>query len=225
VSVRLYLVKEIENKDGYKKEESETSPGWIYCFFANKQIYSGQSGAKEFHLDINDVDESIPKQFQGLISGVSLQKEIPRVVFDRLCGRYQKGTAIATIDSKSHIDEEKRKNFLYLRIVGDNLEDVRELYYQIRAGQILPFENWEAPQITRDETGPDESRWESEYSKRMAGIYLRMARKKPEEAEHMIEYAKGFMQDGNWTFEDVGFSSTEVLTMIVLAQILNKKFR
>jgi len=145
--IRLYFKKNIEKEPGFRQDKSETSPGWISCCFEGKRIFSGKEEERTFSLDLSYPEDSVPEALQKMIAEVSLRDRLPRKVFNRLCGRYREQDAVATVDLFTSSKDEKE--IFELGIVGTNLDNVKALYYKIRAGQILPFENWETPQIKK----------------------------------------------------------------------------
>jgi hypothetical protein len=116
---------------------------YYYDVFYLENIQISDSRDGNFYLDIDDLNSNVPEQIpEQLIVGYSIQR--PLAGCHRHFGIYELGKAKATVDGS---------NSLGVEVTGTSLEDVRKLYTQIRAGTILPTEDWEAPQTDKAQPG------------------------------------------------------------------------
>jgi len=136
---KLYLKKDVENRKGFiEKHVDNNENSEIRCYFAGKLIYKGKPEEKLFCLEPTSFEDFIPKELQDLIISIHSYQTFSIEQFKRRrLGRYRERNAIATVGIESN------NLYIFVEIVGDNLEDVKNIYYKIRAGTIYPTEDWE----------------------------------------------------------------------------------
>lgn len=129
-----------ENKELFKSVEKWYSDhgarhAYEEFYIGNVKIDDDHDG--NFHLDIDNVTDDVPEQIpQQMILGFSIVRGLEQT--HRLCGIYTHGNARAIVEGV-------RNKSVTVR--GTTAEEVRNLYCRIRAGKILPTENWESEQI------------------------------------------------------------------------------
>jgi len=136
-SIYVYLSKEVEKKEGYEeKQRGKDSEQYKDYSIAGMHIFRDKGKP---YIMLGEVENSIPEVVSDIVVGVSLHDWIP-LTPKRIKGVYKLKSATAIVDLSGDRTE--------VRITAEKIEDLRELYYKIRTGQILPSENWEAEQIT-----------------------------------------------------------------------------
>ena len=136
-SIYVYLSEEVKNKEGYEeKQRSERGQQWKEYRIAGMYLFRDKERP---YISLSEIECPIPEIVSDIVVGFSLRDWIPSRP-KRINGIYKLETATATVDTSGDRTE--------VRITAEKLEDLRELYYKIRAGQTFPSENWEAEQIT-----------------------------------------------------------------------------
>ncbi|MDP2967065.1 MAG: hypothetical protein Q8N87_01490 [bacterium] len=136
-SIYLYLKnEEVPKLVGYQIIDRHNKDGGNYKTYSIPGVdLSFDKG--RFNTILHGIQESIPLLIKDIVEEISLYDWIP-LDPERVIGRYKYKTAIALLD--------RQKDNYELRILGKLLEDVKELYFQIRSGNIQPFESWEKKQ-------------------------------------------------------------------------------
>ena len=138
-SIFIYLQEEIKNRSDFK--EAKGYKDCVEYYVGEIRIFRDGGG---FYILRREVEDNIPEILRGVVRRVSLREWQSYSISRRICGKYSCKTASAVVDTQISNNE----GGWDLRIIGNNFEDVKELYYKIRSGRILPSENWEAEQIT-----------------------------------------------------------------------------
>lgn len=136
-SIYVYLSESVKDKESYEeKPRSQGGQQWKDYHVAGMSLFHDKGRP---YVSLGDIESPIPEILSDIVVGLSLYEWIPSRP-KRINGIYKLGTATATVDTSGDRIE--------VRITAEKLEDLRGLYYKIRAGQILPSENWEEEQIS-----------------------------------------------------------------------------
>jgi len=134
MSVNVYFQDEVQKKDGFivtnythkgKQLDEYSLPGL--------QLYRDKG---RFYFFFSELDNPIPTIVEDVVEDISFYDRIPCNP-ERIIGVYKYKSAEAELDRSG-------ERVTYgLKIHGKNMEDIRELYRQIRAGTITPEESWD----------------------------------------------------------------------------------
>ena len=119
------------SKDGQEWDEHQLNH--INVFFSEGRM----------HSIIHYLDQPLPAWMEGLYSELSFCEWFP-IEPKREKGVYKLRSARADLDTGRSGKDQHHS----VRIVGQKLEDMAELYNLIRSGRILPSESWEDEQMT-----------------------------------------------------------------------------
>jgi len=139
MSINVYLnLEKLEAHKDFEKIERQEKTGhkWYERHLLGMYVFSEKG---RYHIAFHQVEENTPQSIKDLIEEVSLFDNLP-LFPKRILGRYVTKNAVAILRN----DDQGRNQ---LQIVGKDMESVRELYYLIRRGKILPEESWEEEQI------------------------------------------------------------------------------
>lgn len=130
----------IRDEKGFKKElhtfrDRNGQGGYDEYFFNDVRLTDDHDG--DFHVEIESLAGKIPGQIpQQAILGFSIHNSLEGN--HRLRGIYKFDDAEAVVGGVEHF---------VVTVNGPSIEGVRRLYCRIRAGTILPVDNWEAEQV------------------------------------------------------------------------------
>jgi hypothetical protein len=133
-------------KDG--KIRKDKLEGWFKFLLDNGREIGGHTTEGRAHIDCKTLPEEVKPYFIHCSERISWE-----VQAHRYTGVYKLGTATATLELKREIERSygNEGNFevnhdYVLDILSETVEDCKEIVRQVRAGTIVPAENWEAPQ-------------------------------------------------------------------------------
>lgn len=124
--IKGFEVKELNDKG--KKYKEYSLPG--ICLYFDKGKY---------HTILHQLTESVPEILKDIVEEISFYDYFSPET-KRITGIYQYKSAEAEVDFLND------RKFIQIRIIGKNMEDMKELYRQFRAGKIMPAERWDQEQ-------------------------------------------------------------------------------
>lgn len=140
MNIRVYFKEEIREDPGFSTSpREEGGQSWKDFRFHDQQIWMREG---LFHEDLTDRASPISEEMQKYVKEVSLHDRFGLLPL-RARGVYKLKSATAVVD-QGRWDKE---TVYEINIKGDSIREVTALYDAIRAGNILPAENWEAEQV------------------------------------------------------------------------------
>jgi hypothetical protein len=133
---KIYLEDGVDIK---KEEQIEKGKKVSRYFFRGIQFFEDDG---RFYLLLHRLEDGVPETVKDVVGKISFYEWF-LVEPERTRGRYELESASATVDL---VSVEKKDKYV-VRITSKTMEDARELYYAIRAGEILPTESWEEKQV------------------------------------------------------------------------------
>ncbi|HCC23476.1 TPA: hypothetical protein DF272_04875 [Candidatus Falkowbacteria bacterium] len=108
-----------------------------------------------FHVPLTDFDVNIPLWLQAHCAGLSFRCEFT-ARYERRLGIYRQLSADGSLMMQAELDVDLRDSDRYVLMISGvivekkaklDTEAMRTMYYAIRGGRIVPFEDWSNPQI------------------------------------------------------------------------------
>ena len=154
MSINVNLKPEIEDREDFTAtKRSDKGQIWYDYFLPGIKIYREKG---RFHMILHNLTESVPEILENLVEEISCYEQFPSTP-RRTVGVYQYESAKAVLD--------KYSDRLEVRITGKTIEDVRDIYYRIRAGKIVPTERWDEEQeiciVEKEEVLPEKEEVET----------------------------------------------------------------
>jgi len=146
--MRVYLKEGIKgDKENFKVVhhlETKSLTEYDDRFFKGMRVRCDSLEEGGLYIEIDDVLGAVPSSIADFVEFFSIQTTIYYVKEETLrdSGIYKLGAATGTVEKHGRPNEIS----LEIKIRGDNLEDVRNLYLKIRDGKIMPFDSWETKQ-------------------------------------------------------------------------------
>lgn len=142
----VYIDFAAAEKDG--KIKKDNLDGWFKFKLDNGREISGHTTEGRAHVSCQVVPEEVKPYYLNCSERITWE-----VQAQRYTGVYKLGSAVGTLEFKREVDrtyghdESFDVHHVYVfDVQSENFEDCKEIIRQIRAGMIVPVENWEAPQ-------------------------------------------------------------------------------
>lgn len=137
-SLYIYLSREVKKRKDYEEKQGKQNDKQCLNYYVDGMRIFYEKGM--FYIRLNDIEDPIPDVISDIVVGFS-SRDLISLEPKREIGFYKLKTAIATVDIQG--------NYIDVRINAKKIEHLKELYYKIREGTILPSKSWKGEQTSQ----------------------------------------------------------------------------
>ncbi len=140
MSINVYLSGEVRELPEYKSQPGRNGTADQTTIFG-EYVYDRDSTPYISWREDND----IPDALKNLVVRISCHEEIPRMG-PRESGVYRHGSAVCELTPGERGNSRRELPVYSLRIIADNMEDLRAILHMVKTGAIRPEESYEGRQ-------------------------------------------------------------------------------
>ncbi len=135
MSITVYLKEGVESISGYKERVmKDRGQEWTVYSLPELTLFRDKG---RWHVYLHELTEPVPEIIKDYLDEISFYEWFP-LRPKRICGIYRVG------DTEGDLDEQG--DHYVLRIRGQSMVSIREMYLKLRSGKLTPNINFEVAQ-------------------------------------------------------------------------------